>query len=421
MSYVKRKNITFVSPPFAGHFNPQLELAKYIKNDGFDIDFITSENKREKIESLGFAFHSLPSLSGQEMESIANTDKKIGSNPIKLYKQLNDSLHLVTTIKKELSELWQIKTPDVVIADSVTIVPGLIATNRGIPWITTMATPFVLESKNGPPPYMGGLKEGNSVYHKIRDKYGNKVIRVSKKLLAHSVRRKLSALGVSNIYREDNSEVAYSPYAILGVGIKELEFKRNWPNHFQMIGPLFKDLEPVVPLVLPSYPKKILITLGTHLKWAKDSLKEDIKWLSSQRPDILFIGTMGNYEKKYFLNQIAETAYITDFISYQHNLQKFDIIIHHGGAGITNACLYHAKPSLIIPHDYDQFDYAARITSKGLGLSTKKLKSKQTLIAIDKLLKEKNNNNLMQFQKYAKSYDAKKIFTDILNKLCQVN
>ncbi|MEM7617068.1 MAG: hypothetical protein AAF195_01655 [Pseudomonadota bacterium] len=110
MAYDKRKNITFVSPPFAGHLNPQLELADYIKNDDFDINFVTAENKRGKIESLGFSFDSLPSLSGPEIYNIANSNKKIGSNPIKLYRQLQSSLDLSIIAKTELSELWQKKT-----------------------------------------------------------------------------------------------------------------------------------------------------------------------------------------------------------------------------------------------------------------------------------------------------------------------
>ena len=43
-------------------------------------------------------------------------------------------------------------------------------------------------------------------------------------------------------------------------------------------------------------------------------------------------------------------------------------MIHHGGAGVTYAAILHGVPSVVVPHDYDQFDYAARVEHFQLGL-----------------------------------------------------
>ena len=43
-----------------------------------------------------------------------------------------------------------------------------------------------------------------------------------------------------------------------------------------------------------------------------------------------------------------------------------DYVIHHGGAGIFYQCIEFKKPALILPHDYDQFDYAIRGVEAGI-------------------------------------------------------
>ena len=59
---------------------------------------------------------------------------------------------------------------------------------------------------------------------------------------------------------------------------------------------------------------------------------------------------------------------ITDYLPYTGHLDSFDYVIHHGGAGITYNCIKYKKPSLVVPHDYDQFDFAARIEYFGTGI-----------------------------------------------------
>jgi glyoxylase-like metal-dependent hydrolase (beta-lactamase superfamily II) len=43
-------------------------------------------------------------------------------------------------------------------------------------------------------------------------------------------------------------------------------------------------------------------------------------------------------------------------------------VVHHGGAGITYAAIRAGVPAVVLPQDYDQFDYAARIHAGGAGL-----------------------------------------------------
>ena len=68
-----------------------------------------------------------------------------------------------------------------------------------------------------------------------------------------------------------------------------------------------------------------------------------------------------NREFGILAGKIKENMVMTDYLPYTGYLDSFDYVIHHGGAGITYNCIKYKKPSLVVPQDYDQFDFAARI------------------------------------------------------------
>jgi len=66
----------------------------------------------------------------------------------------------------------------------------------------------------------------------------------------------------------------------------ELELDRDWPPAFTMIGPVTESPEPEnLSLDLPSDPERlVLVTLGTHLAWAKQDLVERVERLARAFP-----------------------------------------------------------------------------------------------------------------------------------------
>jgi len=76
-------------------------------------------------------------------------------------------------------------------------------------------------------------------------------------------------------------------------------------------------------------------------------------------------------------------------------------------------------PCIVIPHDYDQFDFAARIEHSKIGVRSKKINSKKTVNALKKLLSDENlihiekmNNNM---QKYNPVLELEKEIFRLLN------
>ncbi len=70
------------------------------------------------------------------------------------------------------------------------------------------------------------------------------------------------------------------------------------------------------------------------------------------------------------------------FVSYAWDLPRYDLVVHHGGAGVLSHTLVAGTPALVLLVDYDQFDNAARLEIAGVGLRVRRLGDLSRLIAL---------------------------------------
>ncbi|MGE3251361.1 MAG: glycosyltransferase [Hyphomonadaceae bacterium] len=404
-------HVVFVAPPFAGHLYPMIPLARAAREAGWRVEVLTGEAKLDTLRRAGHAADTLPSLGAEALEAIANTDKQVGSNPLRLAAQMRQAFALIRDARDEMIARWRTERPDLIVADFAAVPAGLAADALSIPWITTIRPAFALETTRGPPSYLGGWGPVTGLYGAIRDATGNALVRGVKDALAFAFRGEMRALGLRR-RRADGSEAIYSPRAILAFDMTELEFPRAWPKALHFIGPVSENPEPPLPLALPPAPR-VLVTLGTHLPWAKRTLLEDVRALAARMGDVSFVISNGdaanaNGAALYREERIVQFSYVP----YVEHLSAFDAIIHHGGAGVTGACIEAGKPALVIPHDYDQFDYAARIVHYGLGLKARRIGNADAARKLARLLNEPRPK-LGEFQAAARRYDPGQAFLGI--------
>ena len=360
--------VDIVSVPFAGHLFPLMDLARHAQSRGIaDVRVLSTEESQETVAMMQLTFHALLPGQGHKVREIAESASQVGSNPFRLFGQLKQNLALLANVRGELLGLWRRDPPDLVIADFVVPIAGIVARQLGIPWWTTMPSPCVLETNDGTPAYLGGWAYRPDAFGRSRDFCGRKFVRAFKRSVAFLTRKQLRCLGFSGLYREDGLEAIYSGERILALGIEAFEFPRHWPAHVRFIGPVtgcppFTFCEPHF---VPG-KRHVLVTLGTHLWWAKEQVAAATLTLARAMPDCVFHFTKGRASGSE--PQIDGNLHHYDFIPYDAYIHRYDAAIVHGGTGVVYSCLKAATPMLVWPHDYDQFDHAARIVAHRLGL-----------------------------------------------------
>lgn len=378
--------LLLAAPPFSGHLNPLIAMAKRLREHGYDPRFATGPGRVELVRGLGFAADPVLERDPQAFERIADTDGPVRGNPVLLGRQLAANLALLPAARRELAGIVERDRPSLVLADFTAPIAGLVARAAGIGWVTVMPSPFVLETRTGTPAYCGGWHPPRHAGHRARDAAGRATTRLVKRGFGRVFASQLRELGTT-IYREDGTEAAYSPQAILGLGMAELEFGRDWPAAFELVGPITETPEPAQ--ALPRLPAGalVLVTLGTHLHWAKRDLLGRLRPLAEAFAGRQFVVSLGRPSGAAAGPRlVARNVTVYDYLPYDALMPAFDAVVHHGGAGISYSAIKAAKPSLVWPRDYDQFDYAARIAVAGAGLAVRRLDSRAAVRALDQVL-----------------------------------
>lgn len=375
--------VDWAAPPFAGHLFPILELARQTRDRGAEFGLrveqrvLTTAAGEPHVRSCGLPHVTLLAGCDEAVHRISDTSRRVGGSPLRLLAQLRANLALCTQLTAELDELWRDERPDVVIADFTLPFAGFAAQRAGARWWTTTPSPCAIETRTGTPSYLGGWQDHGTRLSRLRDRVGNTLIRRTKDLLAWTVRRELRALGVERLRRSDGSEVAYSGERIFALGAQEFELPReDWPRGLEFIGPLPQGPPALQRPALPIEPgrRHVLVSLGTHLAWARPRVEALAVRAARELPDWCFhvtrgrAGLNGELAPSNVVAGAPDNVTFVDYVPYDDRLAGYDAAIVHGGTGVAYACLARGVPMLLWPQDYDQFDHAARVAACGAGV-----------------------------------------------------
>lgn len=374
--------VLLVAPPFSGHLNPLLTIGLGLRQRGMDVRVATGAARADLVRHHGLPVDVLLRGDPGALERIADTAGPVRSNPVLLGRQLAANLAILPVARAEIDAILRRDRPDVVLADFTAPVAGLAADAAGVPWLTTMPTPFALETRTGTPSYCGGWGPPRHVGHRLRDAAGRAATRATKRTLQRALAARFREVG-TGVYRGDGSEAAYSPYGILGLGMRELELPRDWPAHLELVGPVTATVEPwpVAPW-LPDGPL-VLVTLGTHLPWAKRDLVAQVRRLARLLPDHRFVVSLGDAARaRPEPLEVTDGVVVHAHVPYDDVVPRCAAVVHHGGAGITYSAVRAGVPALVCPRDYDQFDFAARVVAAGAGRRVRRLDGRRTADAL---------------------------------------
>jgi UDP:flavonoid glycosyltransferase YjiC (YdhE family) len=376
---MSRLKIDLVAPPFHGHLHPILALGKILREFA-EVRVLTTPSQEDDVRSVGF--RCVPILRDEEARvwGIPNTSAPVRGRPWMLLRQFRENLDLQDNLRKQLDRIWADDQPHLAVVDFTLPAVGYWARAKGIRWWTSHPSPLAIETPAGPASYLGGMMPSRGLLGRTRDVVARSLIRTFKHTLFGVYGRRLRAIGFPHIYRADGSEAVYSDECILALGSAELEFSTKWPAALRFVGPMLRakrentasgpDLDPVRP--------NVLVTLGTHLPYARRGLPTLLAQWARECPEIYFHYTAGGMG--ILPDQGGENWKAYSYINYDGTVPRFDAVVHHGGAGIAYHCLRAAKPSVVWPQDYDQFDFAARMEFHGLAKRCKRARAVPTAL-----------------------------------------
>lgn len=365
--------ILVIAPPFAGHLDRLVPLILSAQEAGHTVRVLTGHARLRFLRDYGIDADAPVALPFGALEHVAESFGRVHGRPHAGFAQLRANLALVNLLIDDLCNEIGTWRADVLVADSVALMAGPAAARTGIPWITMLASPLSLYALDGTPAFYGGWTPPRGLPGRVRDAFGRFGHRALREAVFAVLRRQLP-VELRRPFRADGTEAIYSPTAILGFGMHALEFPQSWPASFEMIGPVAAAPVTGTALEFPAAKRRVFATLGTHLPWARARWRAGLEALARDRCDWLFVASEGRMEGGVQASSGGPANLLfVPRLCYTRDLPQFDAVIHHGGSGIAYSAIVAGLPSLVVPHDFDQFDMAARIEWHGLGLQSESL------------------------------------------------
>lgn len=369
-------HVALVAPPFAGHLHPILGIGVELARRGIPVRVTSTPAARARIEAAGLPAQVLDAAADATVTAIADPAERIGRHPLRLHRQFRATLGVLGTIRDELDDGWRADPPAIVVADFTLPVAGPVALRNGARWFTAMPSPAAIGSTDGTPAYCGGVLPPRGPAGRARDALARAGVRAFKRSVFALNARPLRELGFTGAFRQDGTEQAYSPDAVLALGLAELELPRSWPAAVRFTGPVrysppgrpgawgdgavFAESSPAADGAHP----RVLVAFGTHLAPEKARLVETLDRVAALLPELSFDLSLGGSPRGASVPASARVR-LVDYVDYDR-LDRYDAVVHHGGTGIAQAALAAALPAVVVPVDYDQPDVAARLVHHDL-------------------------------------------------------
>jgi MGT family glycosyltransferase len=328
----------------AGHAFPAISLSRALAERGHEVIVESWERWRDPVEELGLEFAAAeqytvfpPPVPGSKDSGAAQA-------------------------ARSLIPFMQERKPDLVVSDILTLAPSLAAEAAGIRWATLIPHPYP-QLPEGMPFFASGARAPRTAAGRAFWKAWAPLLRIGLRQGRDELNVQRKAVGLAPVQRFHGG---ISEGLVLVATFPQLEYRRPWPRHVHVTGPMDFEVphpdielppgdEPLV-LVAPSTAKDLEARLvRTALEGLADEPVRVVATTNLMRPSEPI--------------EVPDNAVLVDWVSYSQVLAEASLVICHGGHGTTVRALGAGVPVLLSPIAGDMAENAVRVAWAGAGLS----------------------------------------------------
>jgi UDP:flavonoid glycosyltransferase YjiC (YdhE family) len=334
-----------------GHAFPMLALGSRLVQRGHRVTFETWSRWREPVTAAGMEFLAAP-----EYPVFPTMER-----PLQPYEAV---VRAAPITRAKLAA----RRPDVVVHDILTLAPALAGELEGVP-VATLIPHLYPPAAPGFPPYALGARlprtgAGRGLWTALERPVQAGLRRGREEL--NATRRRLGLPAVTRLHG------GLSERLCLVATFPQLEYPRSWPEHVQVVGPLFWE-EPCQDVSLPDGEGPlVLVAPSTAQDPDHRLLRAALGGLAGPRargadPAVRMLATTNRRPLRKPV-RVGRRGVLVDWLSYARTMPDASLVICHAGHGTMARALACGVPVLAVPHVGDMGENAARLDWAGAGV-----------------------------------------------------
>ncbi len=403
------KHVLIATVGSFGDLHPYLAIAIGLKQRGHQVTLASSTFYREKVESEGIRFVSIP----PDISAIEH-DAEIRRRCMATF---DGTRYVVQEIfLPPIEEAYRIlleeaRSADVLLGSLFALGLPLAAAKLNKPYITTALQPAAILSAFDPPlipamPFLPMMSPGilRTVYKGLHQMNGF----LLNKAYDLAAKEGLPSSAVPKLFGHS------SPYGNLILFSKHfMKEQPDFPQPATMCGFPFYDkldassttLETELEAFLQAGDPPYVFTLGTSAVLDPGRFyTEAHKAVNHMGKRAVFLVGRDNYDR--YLSLGNDRIYIARYAPHSQLMPRGAVTIHQGGIGTTAQALRAGKPMIVVPYSHDQPDNARRCVKLGVGLTIPRKRFNAKLLEEALLAAPKSNELARSMGTLIQSEDA---------------
>jgi UDP:flavonoid glycosyltransferase YjiC (YdhE family) len=286
--------------------------------------------------------------------------------------------HEVPDLEAALDEV----RPDVVLVDSTTFGAKALAERRGLRWAVSQPSLLEEPAADGTP-FGLGMRPLGPPLGPLRDRAVNLFLdgfdRRSRLPAVNAGRR---AAGLPPLARA--AEFRHRAPLTIYYTATPLDYPRRLPPSVVMVGPSLWDPAPEQAIDLPAGDRP-LVLVGCSSEFQDDGAIA-VAALAGLRDRYRVVVTTAGVDPA-SLGDPGD-AVVARFLPHVPIMRHADVVVCHGGMGITQKALAFGVPVCVVPRGRDQLDVAAHVVAAGAGtrVGRRRLSPTRLAAAVDEAL-----------------------------------
>ena len=398
-----------------GDVFPYLGLGSILLERGHRVTLAAPQTYQNRAADRGMEFESLVSTADVE-RMLANPDLW---HPFRSGPMMAKWGHPMIPHQYELLARLASEPDSVMVANPGVVAARLVQEQLHCPMASLVLQPGILPSCTAPPSMPGGLNIPAWFPQPLRKLYWRTVDFAGYFLIARSLNRFRTDLGLSSIRRFFRWWL--SPDLVIGMFPEWYAAPQpDWPPQLRLVGfGQFDGVKNELPNELRQFCEggtpPVVFTLGTGMMHASEFFRDAVAACQS-------FGARGLLLTKYpdvIPRGLPPTIRHCQFAPFRALLPLSGAIVHHGGIGTTAAALEAGCPQLVMPLAWDQPDNGARIKKLGVGtvLGSGRRSSQDIARALMELTKPETQARCQDIASLARNHNGLRLAFELIEEM----